>query len=60
MRSEVKMQATAVAIDAPTQEQDVLQRNIDLGGLNGKALKQGRVYPSSKGEVYAKIPKHLI
>ena len=58
LRSRVKMQSSAV--DAPIEIRDEFQRNIDLGGLEGKALKEGRVYPKNKGEVYAQIPKHLI
>ena len=34
------------------KEVDPLQRNIEMGGLNGKALKIGKVFPQSKGEVY--------
>ena len=58
LRSRVKMQSSAV--DAPIEIRDEFQRNIDLGGLEGKALKEGRVWPKNRGEVYAQIPKHLI
>ena len=54
---DVRMQAV---LEAPVKaEPDVLANNIKLGGLNGLALKEGKEFPSSKGEVMRKIPKHL-
>jgi len=51
---DVKMQATLTApVDT---ERDVLENNIKLGGLNGLALKEGKEFPKSKGEVMQKIP----
>ena len=48
------MQAT---LTAPVKtERDVLENNIKLGGLNGLALKEGKEFPKSKGEVMQKIP----
>lgn len=49
MRSKTIMQAATISLE---KEVDPLQRNIEMGGLNGKALKIGKVFPQSKGEVY--------
>ena len=54
---DVRMQAV---LEAPVKaEPDVLANNIKLGGLNGLALKEGKEFPSSKGEFMNKIPKNL-
>jgi fatty acid desaturase len=39
---------------------DQLETNINMGGLKGKALKDGKYFPQSKNEVYQHIPKHLV
>jgi omega-6 fatty acid desaturase (delta-12 desaturase) len=54
------MQSTAT-IDAPVTNSTIdLSLNLELGGLKGLGLKPGKVFPASKGEVFAKIPKEYL